>query len=828
MSHEYYQCCYTNAELNVGGVVSSGWQAVAMTPGLPSTVMNTCTSLQNVNSSIQGAMTDEMGQVLDLLEICGDSNYVYTLRSKYGLIDRLGRPNMFSHALVFDWDASGALKDPNVFLSLDASNYKDNLQDAEALKSPLARLEPLDIDTALATLGMSQEAYLALIRCVYVKMTERGMTQPLHVAYDGKIERLRATLYCIYYGLPYFLRKRLSVASGPSNGAANKTLVFSINARKKQLWVDPQTGENNVLNPRIERKISRYGFADYAIAHLDTVDEEAYFEELECTAEELGDPTASDLLVLKIAHTLAVDSDITGLSNDALDGRISDALRSRPLGCDRMDGYIATLLNEVIEREMVLTDESEADLSAKVAKTQLEELRTADENYAIYRFSALPIDDAARRLANLDAGTLNRYANRLRMTPRGVAILDSYYANVILAQPSFGWNSLNNVLDSVGAQDLSMYPLTSSRLTECANALYGEGLQNPADIVSCYESYIAFMSRMYPEEYIEKCRSAAKQAYWNTVSYADFDFDAKEIYHVMKDGSDRSKTSCRLAAMGHDELWGIGGVDGLSEVEAFEAVFEFFQEDYPEGFANDEERADATDALCNYVLQGYEGFDQQFSRWLHIAATAPTRDVLEAVICTREALRAEDFEGVIRGFTDLSRLAGGALLERVRQVNKAVAALVCEHCVGMEQAAGLDYMAPLDLWLVVGGGLYPNVFRVFDDYDAAVLHVDDYEALLNASRRFGQPPYADMAAEYARSGKEGRVVAAWIKASRKRKNTGRGGIGGLFGRGGDDRRDDRRDAPSFAQPQQPSGGFGMQEPAQTRKKGFFGFGRGGR
>ena len=95
MTERILQCCYTNASQEIDGKISSGWQPVAVSENIPAEAYNACVNFQNANSAIQNAMIDEHGNVLNLFEINGDGSYVYVMRTQYGLLDRLGRANMF-------------------------------------------------------------------------------------------------------------------------------------------------------------------------------------------------------------------------------------------------------------------------------------------------------------------------------------------------------------------------------------------------------------------------------------------------------------------------------------------------------------------------------------------------------------------------------------------------------------------------------------------------------------------------------------------------------------------------------------------------------------
>ena len=149
MTERILQCCYTNASQEIGGTISSGWQPVAVSENIPAEAYNACVSFQNANSTIQNAMFDEHGNVLNLFEISGDGSYVYIMRTQYGLLDRLGRANMFSHAFIFSWKDEDVLSDPNYILSIDCRNFKSCESDAASIPVSLQRVQGIDISTAM-------------------------------------------------------------------------------------------------------------------------------------------------------------------------------------------------------------------------------------------------------------------------------------------------------------------------------------------------------------------------------------------------------------------------------------------------------------------------------------------------------------------------------------------------------------------------------------------------------------------------------------------------------------------------------------------------------
>ena len=115
MAVKIWQCCYTNASRTENNIQKTGWQAVAVSEGIPAEAYGLCTRSQGGNSAINGNMQDETGNILNLYEIFSDGQYVCVMRSKYGLQDHAGRANMFSQAFILPW-TEDVVENPNSFL----------------------------------------------------------------------------------------------------------------------------------------------------------------------------------------------------------------------------------------------------------------------------------------------------------------------------------------------------------------------------------------------------------------------------------------------------------------------------------------------------------------------------------------------------------------------------------------------------------------------------------------------------------------------------------------------------------------------------------------
>ncbi len=371
-----YRCCYTNAEKNIGGTVSSGWQAVAVSPDIPGDAYNTCVKLQNANSAISADVTDERGNVLNLYEIVGDGNYIYVLRTQYGLTDRLGRPNIFSHGIIFSLkDSNKVIEEPNAFLALKRTSFKESEDSAQGGGATWDRGVWLTLEAAMRQAGIGREQYAVLAKCVYAQMSDTKSSTPLYVQYDGTEEQLRAILYCVYCGIPYHMRKTIKIAASISANDKSKNIVFTENAAARQKYLIPQTGENNVLSHRIEQKIARYGYIDYAEMNLKPGDFKNFFMGLNSIAETLGEP--SNELILKLGFYYYNHRDGSPATDKELENNLSDALRLQPSGNGHVEMLLLRMLTEVNTIGLFLTEESESALEKWLANTASEELKKA-------------------------------------------------------------------------------------------------------------------------------------------------------------------------------------------------------------------------------------------------------------------------------------------------------------------------------------------------------------------------------------------------------------------------------------------------------------------
>lgn len=746
------QCCYTNASRAAGEIISSGWQAVCVSQDLPADAFAGCTKIQNANSSIQNTMVDESGNVLNLFEICGDGAFIYVIRTQYGLLDRLGRANMFSHAYVFPCKDSNAVLDPNAFLTLANENFASNEEDAMKCADALSRLPAYKIEDAMRACGLDQARLLALTKSVYAQMADKKTAKPLYIQYDGTEEMLRAVLFCLYYALPLSLRKRLSVASVKTENTVGKNVIFSKNAKSQELYFDPMSGESAILTARLEKRISRLGFLDYAAENITRPDIQRYFKALEEKTVELGDASGANELIMKIAYLQLMGEQIGSVEDSELDTRLSDALRSNSAGNSAMDAYIARLLSEIISRKLVLTDENEGALTDRLGMTESKTLSEATEQYNFYRFNNLPTDEAAEKLSKMSAAVFTDYRKKLAASENGKKILDYYYAEILLKQVGDTWDGIQSVLDA--SRDLALKPLTDDKVDECAWKKYSASLaklrSGRVDIaVTEYKNYMTIMQQRLSADTALECAAVARDAFWDQVFYSNINFTMIHSYQEMESNTDRCKQL--LTYCGLPLVMLMKGDDAF-----FRAANAFFRE-AEVGIGN--QYNSVAESLIMETKAQKTRPNQYFERWCRLLFSVRDSLLFEDLLNLYHSTEDAGTDEIIENFRQFAESCGMATAPFTSK--KEVAQIVSAVCIKKETERN---PVPLDAWLLLGGFMHINSFYIFDDIGPLIL-VEDETSVVSYSSLLRRREYWDCANDYIRErGREYKTVKKWLSA----------------------------------------------------------------
>lgn len=749
MAERILQSCYTNASYDIGGKVSSGWQSVSVSEDLPESAYNTCVGFQNKNSAIQKEMLDEHGNTLNLLEIIGDGIYVYIIRTQYGLKDRLGRANMFSHAFIFSWKDKEVLDNPNIISNIDKSNFKDNEDEANVIPKSLSRYSDFDIDMAIDISGLGYNEYLKLIRCVYTQMTEKNISDPLFIQYDGTEYQMRAIIYCIYYGLPHYLRKRLCIASNTSINDSDMNVVFSMNAKDKAHYFITLSGENNILTARTEKKIERYGFIDYVVKNLNDIDSCEYFDTLDNLALELGDLTYSNELVLKIAHKyMLANGEANDYTEDELEELLSDILRLKSSGSEFLEKFVTDILKEVIRRKILLTDEMQENLDCKLSVAVTPEFKKTVEDYNIYYLSTLDIETAAKKLGKMDRNVFETYVRSLKKTEDGLNIINYYYINIVLNGYDISWSKLNKILDDISVIDSKSK--IEDGVGDTAWALYCKELKARGSVEDTYICYIDLMRRLVPNDKIGECSKVAKREYWDLFKYSDFSIEMEQEYLCM-DISAESEICKSVLDL----------VSLINEV-SIEAEDILLYHNY---FKSNE--ISNNEVIFNCVRRElnkkYRRVSMQYISWIEVSSIVQSEKCAKILIKLYKSLNLNKYSDLKEYIIETTQFSKD-IEPNLESILEKVSDIVIDFVKDNDSD---ENIVPLDIWLLVGCIRYDNPFYIFNRYKPNILSEDKLDVVKGSTLIAGKE-YISAGEKYIKDKEaESKVVKMWISEVKK-------------------------------------------------------------
>ena len=758
MKNHIFQCCYTNASEESGGRVSSGWKAVFVSPEIPSDAYSTCLKLQGANSSLQGPTQDEFGNTLNLLEINGDGNYLYVIRSFYGLTDRLGRPNMFSHAIIFPCKDSEFIGDPNLYLTMAGQSFAKSEAELPRSTEDIVRDSNFELRETLIQCGLSYPTYTTLIQCVYSQISDKKSVEPIYIQYDGTEKHMMELLFCIYSGLPFSIRRRLSVASVQTNNQVNKNLIFSICAKEKNFYIIPETGENNVLTARSERRLSRLLFVDYFTKNQELLNNSRYFYELEQNAVKLGEVLKLDEQILRFAHLMIVG--VGDVNDEDLNTRMSELLHSESLNNQVVDDLVCNLLKEVMRRGLYLSEEND-ELLQKQSRNSDGILGTALKEYRQYRFDSFSPEQAVRSLSEMPEAIFKEYQEQLRSSDNGLAILDGYYSQLLAGEDHCTWELLERVLQASDFMDASR-PRTIAQISESAwNTFTAElyaamSIRDDGRTEAAFKKYTSFLDESFLElQKTEELESKAKNEYWEKLSFEEFSFDSFQLYAEMNNDSPKSKMVMRLC-----ELPNYAKDDVLNY---YQEVKSFFEE-YSDCFI-DFRRDDVRKVLFDQTLKVAKNENlPHFEQWGYIFMESPNGEILNALrelyanIYFRE-FDAAKIKDAIRRFIDLAD--SNAFLKK-NYFNKVTNTLIL--ILYSTERENSNLVIELDIWLELATEVYANCFELFETYgDLKIIEISP-ELVVNNSELIHKQEYIKAAEEYAAGrGKKKEFLNEWLK-----------------------------------------------------------------
>lgn len=762
MDYKPMQCCYTNASIESEGTVASGWQALCVSPNVPEEAFTECTRLQNINSSINQTAVDEDGNTLNLFELSGDGSYLYVMRTLYGLTDRLGRANMFSNAFILPVQDREIIRDPNYYVMIDNDSFRYTAEEAADFNRKFGWIDPpFTIESAMERSGLMADTYRTLIYCVYSQFSDRKTNEPLFIQYDGTEQQMRALLFCVYYALPFSVRRCLSAASCITENTGKKNLIFSKEARSRGLYVDPRSGENNILSSRIEMRLSRLIFLDAVLDKIREVPQsefpQKYYTHLEKEALLLGyDSSKGNDTILRIAALIMQQQPIDYLDELELEKRMNEALSSDTFGNEEMDYYISSLLSAFTRKGHFLSPQDESLLGERLGQTACVYLKNSCEDYYFARFQSLSDDEAVQQLKSMSGPEFAQYRKLLMYKTSGQMVLERYYEDKVKDDSVRSFQELMAILTET--EDLAERRYIEEAAVRKSERFYQQAefraLQGQyADLFGTWNGYRQMMEYLCGRESGQEQAASKKKDFWRKIRFSDVREDLKEQYWNMRTEDIRSEIINEIFRVCKDCT-----VFPPDDAPRFMREVSRFATLYKDRTSGPDDTEEMYECLLR-ILEEETGCTNEVLYWSRLSMKVPPernpREYVELLCRICGDIQNKDVDGLMAHAKDAFRKDAKLPEDIRRELSRKLIG-----CCGTFDQEGIP--VPLDLWILLSHISYGNSFRVFDQYKPSVL-ITDSEQVLSDSSFIRNANVQKEAEVYIREkGQEAKKVKRWL------------------------------------------------------------------
>lgn len=424
MESKFYQACYTR----VGNGI--GWKAVNVSSDINSQLLAEFVNIQAGNEVKNKIPRDHNGNALWMLEIACVNNSLSITRVKYGLVGEHGRANFFSHGFLFN-DAYEMLKDPNSILTISDNNFKTSIEETEIVPESLSYVEKISVESAISECKMNREKYITFIQCIYAALATNTKTT-IYVQADGKDETVKNLLYLVYSAIPYSLRTKVTASTCPDISGQDKMLVFCQEVPKHEKYVNPVTGENNILSVALVNRWNRNPFISYFCEHYDVVIEnEKYFQGMEAFLKEVGNGYLNSMESLQLAFRMCKSKNDKGgmHAKDSIPDLLYDLLALPINSTEKYEDMVTDLLGIVVDSQIRLSTETEQLLAGRIKVAETLALQDVYFKYTTFVLTTINKSEAYAYLhkAGEDNHQFARLRKELKRTEKGYRLLCDFY-----------------------------------------------------------------------------------------------------------------------------------------------------------------------------------------------------------------------------------------------------------------------------------------------------------------------------------------------------------------------------------------------------------------
>ena len=423
------QICFTRISGTGSG---DGWQSVNESPTIKGSAISAFTGMQNSNTvAPQFDTVDQQEQIVT--ELCPDDESVFYTRIKYNVgVDDKGRAIIFAHSFAFRLDEF--VRNFHDVLRLSNENFHYSVEQTAAIPNDLVLMEKVELKQCVSLLDLKPSIYTSLMRCIYYVLSGKVKTT-LHIICDCKPETIYQYLVCIYSALPVSFRKKVSFSNYTPSSSAVRTIVFDRQIKNRaDFYFDPKTGNNNVLNELLNKKMNQYAFIDTVPQKVmdPAFSPESFFAELDDELNKFANGQNITLDLYNVAYGL-LKIEREGASKDenpqALLKRMYDLL-CVPILHPYIDQQIQYVYADIVERKVKMPPAMVERVGKRVESTSISDLVLCHQQYLVNNLFDMDDMSAAKYLYDTYANRNDnsegyvRIKQLLQREPRGEKILE--------------------------------------------------------------------------------------------------------------------------------------------------------------------------------------------------------------------------------------------------------------------------------------------------------------------------------------------------------------------------------------------------------------------
>lgn len=762
MPKKFYQRCYGNY---------NGWKELNVSDDYPIAFLKELHERQIQHSSIPLNYMDEFGNILCLREVVAIQEYLYVLNTKYNVLTgnafSKGRDSNYSQAFVFHMN--DVIKDPNLFLGISEQHFpidfqysEDAMNKTKTIPTSLTYDMHFNIQEALEIAGLSEEHYRLLIKFIVAEKMLKKARKPIFIQYDGTKKQMKALMYCIFYGLPYFIRRNISMSSCKVDDNSFTDIIFSIQASQYPHYFIPETGKHT-CEERLIRTITRSKFIDVLCTKEVPLHEfNEYYSDLEQLIKKLNGEKCSNrelLIILKLIFWMSNDQNLNALSSDELNNRIVDLLEVHNYGNAILDQYLNKMLKVIVEREELLLPHSEERLNECLANTHNQSLKDTALQYQINQLHKLSLEKAIHQLDVLPLETFKLYIDVLNKDEKGNALILSYY-EFYLKEKVNDFNDVEmfiNIVKFLNVKD-TLLQLAKIKCTDIMKDVLYDDLEAHMD------EYTNIMLTICDEIELDTYVEEIKQYYWTHFSLDLFNYRKVNEYSIMNTNHTQAKIVNLTYAL-INKYYELDSCDDYTR--CFIKVIHKYELEL------DKTQLQKVVTLLNREIDANEKYDSaHLSTWLEILCDCGGDTARKIIYSIYQVLQEDDFKDHIKQLKKMKQHYAYDDNQIIMRVNELVYEYYCE--IDSEER-----IVPLDNWLYIAKPKYTNAFEILNNLspwfmqqeDSYVIETSDCLQGMNDEYRIDAQEYEKSKSKYSKTIKKYRELITKQQKEKKKQDS---------------------------------------------------------